>query len=91
MGQKGNQTVESNPADLLLLHLLFVYTQKGMTSCLRALGGYRRAWSVADLFLTAMSSASDWRSLGRFVVYAQVFGVPYHTGRVALLLVSIQI
>ena len=58
-----------------------------MTSCLRALGGYRRAWSV-DLFLMAMSFALDWRSLGRFVVHAQVYGVPYHTGRVALLPVS---
>ena len=55
-----------------------------MMSCLLALGGYRGAWNV-DLFLMAMSSASDWRSLGRFVVHAQVFGVPFHMGRAALL------
>ena len=58
-----------------------------MTSCLPALGGYRRAWNV-DFFLMAMSEASDWRGLGRFVVHAQVFGVPFHMGRVALLPVS---
>ena len=75
------------------LLLLFVHTTRPfliprrMMSCLLALGGYRGAWNV-DLFLMAMSSASDWRSLGRFVVHAQVFGVPFHMGRVALLPIS---